>query len=124
VCGFAGYFILDKDSYKEGRQGPVFNLTVGLKSSKAAAGGKGGKGKVGATKSRKAAQDQILKDKQAKMSLNPKEMFRGDAAYSKLDQNGVPTHDAKGAALSKSAFKKLKKEWDKQRKLFEKHNKQ
>jgi hypothetical protein len=33
---------------------------------------------------------------------------------------GVPTHDAAGEPLSKSAFKKLKKDWDKQKKLFEK----
>lgn len=37
-----------------------------------------------------------------------------------VDTAGVPTHDAAGEPLSKSAFKKLKKDWDKQKKLFEK----
>lgn len=33
---------------------------------------------------------------------------------------GVPTHDAAGEPLSKSAIKKLRKDWEKQKKLFEK----
>ena len=32
---------------------------------------------------------------------------------------GVPTHDAKGEKISKSTYKKLRKEWEKQKKLYE-----
>lgn len=40
--------------------------------------------------------------------------------YSAFDADGVPTKDKAGEPLSKSAIKKLKKEWDKQKKLYEK----
>jgi hypothetical protein len=46
-------------------------------------------------------------------------MFKGMAEYSLFDADGVPTHDAKGEPLSKSAFKKLRKDWEKQKRLFE-----
>lgn len=31
----------------------------------------------------------------------------------------MPTHDAKGEKVSKSAYKKLRKDWEKQTKIFE-----
>lgn len=37
-----------------------------------------------------------------------------------MTATGVPTHDAAGEPLSKSAIKKLRKDWEKQKKLFEK----
>ncbi len=54
------------------------------------------------------------------MNIDPKEMFKSQTdLYSKFDEDGVPTHDAAGVELSKSAYKKLKKDWEKQKKLFE-----
>lgn len=47
-------------------------------------------------------------------------MFRRKPTlYSAFDSNGVPTHDASGNELSKSTMKKLHKDWEKQKKLFE-----
>lgn len=47
-------------------------------------------------------------------------MFKSQTnLYSQFDEDGVPTHDEKGEKLSKSAIKKLKKDWDKQKLLFE-----
>jgi hypothetical protein len=43
--------------------------------------------------------------------------------YSKFDEEGIPTHDAAGVELTKSAYKKLKKEWEKQKQLFESNKK-
>lgn len=40
--------------------------------------------------------------------------------YSEFDSSGIPTKDKRGEPLSKSAIKKLKKEWEKQKKLYEK----
>ena len=40
--------------------------------------------------------------------------------YSAFDDKGIPTADKDGEPLSKSLIKKLKKEWDKQKKLYEK----
>ncbi|KAJ8599745.1 hypothetical protein CTAYLR_003427 [Chrysophaeum taylorii] len=54
--------------------------------------------------------------------LKPEDMFKtGDRAalYSQFDDDGLPTHDAAGDPLPKSQIKKLRKEWDKQKKLVE-----
>lgn len=54
------------------------------------------------------------------MSIAPEDMFRGMVElYSKFDDLGIPTHDQAGEPMSKSATKKCKKDWDKQKKLFE-----
>jgi hypothetical protein len=54
------------------------------------------------------------------MNINPKDMFKNTPeGYTKFDEEGVPTHDKDGQELSKSAYKKLKKDWEKQKKLFE-----
>jgi hypothetical protein len=55
------------------------------------------------------------------MSIRPEEMFKAPHCdlYSQFDEEGVPTHDAAGEKLSKSAAKKLKKDWEKQKKLYE-----
>jgi len=56
-------------------------------------------------------------------NMDPSEMFKtGEEGkkYSKWDDAGVPTHDVSGAELTKSAMKKLKKDYDKQKKKFDK----
>ena len=55
------------------------------------------------------------------MSIAPQDMFKSSPElYSQFDADGVPTHDAKtGEPLTKSNIKKLKKEWDKQKRLYE-----
>ena len=114
-----GFFIVDKDSRPRNAtatdraSGLVFNLTVGLKDSKP-------KDAAVQTKSRKEEQARQLAEKVAKMNIAPQEFFRSQTElYSAFDEDGVPTHDAAGAKLSKSAYKNLKKEWEKQKKLYE-----
>lgn len=54
------------------------------------------------------------------MSLSPQDMFRGQPElYSAFDEDGIPTLDAAGEKISKSMSKKLRKDWEKQKKLFE-----
>ena len=54
------------------------------------------------------------------MSIAPEQMFRNQPElYSAFDAEGIPTHDAEGKEISKSMSKKLKKDWEKQKKLFE-----
>jgi len=51
-------------------------------------------------------------------------MFRLDSyagKFSKYDDQGFPTHDHEGAEVSKSARKKLEKEYEKQQKLHEEY---
>ena len=115
-----GFFVVDKDSKQrcltanDRTSGLVFNLTVGLKDSKP-------KDATMQNRSRKEEQARQLAEKVAKMSISPQDFFRTQTdLYSAFDEDGVPTHDAAGAKLSKSAYKSLKKEWEKQKKLYEK----
>ena len=45
-------------------------------------------------------------------------MFK-TGAYSAWDEDGLPLKDAKGEEITKSQKKKLKKEWDRQKKAHE-----
>jgi len=113
----------------------VMNRTVALKVSKAAAEAAAG----GATSTsnppealakeakRKADQAAALAAKLALEAVDPKDMFKRRGSehfgkYSAFDEDGVPTHDAEGEPLPKSQVKKLKKDWVKQKKNFEKAN--
>jgi cysteinyl-tRNA synthetase len=58
----------------------------------------------------------------AQAKIDPKDMFKTDE-YSAWDEDGVPTKDAKGEEVTKGKSKKLRKEWEKQKKLFEEHAK-
>jgi glutaminyl-tRNA synthetase len=107
-----GFFICDKDSTADNL---VFNLTVALKDSKphneATA--------VGPSKSRKEEQDRVMAEKLARQSIKAEDFFRTQTdLYSQFDAEGVPTHDNEGKELSKSAYKKLKKDWEKQDRLY------
>ena len=56
------------------------------------------------------------------MKINPKEMFTSQTEkYSKFDEDGVPTHDHEGNAVTKSSLKNLRKQWEKQKELYEKY---
>jgi len=107
-----GYFILDKYSPEKGTQ--IFNRILGMKESAAKPKEEGA-----ASRSRKDEQDKAKAEKEAKKNLDPRDMFRSQTdLYSKFDDDGVPTHDAAGEPLNKTRCKKLKQEWDKQKKLF------
>ncbi len=57
------------------------------------------------------------------MSVAPEEMFKNQPElYSQFDEEGIPTHDAAGEKISKSNAKKLKKDWEKQKRLFDTAN--
>ena len=76
------------------------------------------KGPSGA--SRKGEQMAALANKTKMQQVQPCDMFRGDkASYSAFDSIGVPTHDEAGVPLSKNAKKKLKKLWEKQKRLYD-----
>jgi hypothetical protein len=54
------------------------------------------------------------------MSIAPEEMFKSQTdLYSAFDAEGIPTHDAAGEKISKSGLKKLRKDWEKQKALYE-----
>ncbi|KAK4565798.1 cysteinyl-tRNA synthetase [Recurvomyces mirabilis] len=50
--------------------------------------------------------------------IDPLSMFR-TSEYSAWDAEGLPTHDAEGKEVAKSRSKKLRKDWDRQKKAHE-----
>lgn len=54
-------------------------------------------------------------------SVPPSEMFQDPVVYSEWGDDGVPTKDAKGKELTKSASKKIKKQRESQGKRYEKY---
>ena len=48
-------------------------------------------------------------------------MFKGDAKYQECDAEGLPAKLADGSEVPKSQVKKLKKEWERQKKLHEEY---
>jgi len=109
-----GFFVVDKYSTPGGPL--VFNRTIGLKES----GLKKEEQVVAMARSRKEEQDKQKAEKEMKKSIDPRQMFRTQTdLYSKFDDDGIPTHDKNGEAINKTRFKKLKQEWEKQKKLFE-----
>lgn len=63
-------------------------------------------------------------DELKKKSTPPQEWFKvfRAAEFSQFEaETGLPTHDAKGKELSDSIKNKLKKEWNKQKEVFDKY---
>jgi cysteinyl-tRNA synthetase len=58
------------------------------------------------------------------MAIAPDQMFRNQPElYSEFDAEGIPTKDAEGKEISKSMQKKLKKDQEKQKRLYESNGK-
>jgi glutaminyl-tRNA synthetase len=128
-----GYFVVDLDSTYDSKTGQgklVFNRTVSLKEEvfKKKATNALSKQEEEANDARKLKQKADLEAKEARMKISPKDLFQLADEYkgkfSKFDpETGVPTHDADGTELTKSAVKKLKKEQEKHAKQLSKWNK-
>ena len=76
----------------------------------------------------KAARQREEAEKKARLAeqarIDPRDMFRGAGTeWTEWDADGVPTKDKEGKDVSKGASKKMRKEWEKQRKLFEEFQK-
>jgi len=107
------FFVIDKNS-KAG-QPPVFNRIVGLKET----GLKKEEDSKAQARSRKDEQAKQAAAKEAMKSIDPCEMFKSQTdLYSAFDEDGVPTLAADSEPLPKSRIKKLRAEWEKQKKLF------
>jgi len=111
-----GYFVVDYETTFDSTTGKgklVFNRTVSLKEELA-------KQKLSAAEEAKIREraEKTKRDVEAKairMQIEPKDFFKEveeyKGKYSKFDEEtGVPTHDADGTELSKSALKKLQKD--------------
>jgi len=63
--------------------------------------------------------EQKEQERKEKAKVSPLEMFKNNELYSAWDENGLPTKDKDGNDVTKSMTKKLKKQWDQQKKLHE-----
>jgi glutaminyl-tRNA synthetase len=110
-----GYFVVDIDTTFDPQTGQglmVFNRTVGLREDVSI------KKVSKADEERKDRQKADMAAKEARMKIDPKDLFRlSDEYQGKFSQydpeTGVPTHDADGTELTKSAVKKWAKEQQK-----------
>lgn len=75
-----------------------------------------------AEKERKKKEQEAAKAaKEALDRIPPSELFKKETdKYSKFDDRGIPTHDAEGNELTKSALKKLTKQYEAQEKKYNK----
>ena len=109
-----GYFVVDMDTKFDkdtGKGALVFNRTVSLKEEIAKK--KMSKSEEEALNARKAKQKADLEAKEKRMTIDPVNFFKEadeyKGKYSQFNEKGVPTHEADGTELSKSAVKKLAK---------------
>ncbi|KAK4096077.1 hypothetical protein N658DRAFT_436872 [Parathielavia hyrcaniae] len=65
------------------------------------------------------AREKAEEEKWAKAKVAPLDMFKGDAKYQEWDAEGLPTKLADGNEVPKSQVKKLRKEWERQKKLHD-----
>ncbi|XP_046552685.1 cysteine--tRNA ligase, cytoplasmic-like isoform X1 [Haliotis rubra] len=71
---------------------------------------------------KKREQEAAKAAKEALKKIPPSELFRKETdKYSAFDERGMPTHDAAGKELAKSAVKKLQKLYDAQEKKYNEH---
>ncbi|KAI2496614.1 aminoacyl-tRNA synthetase [Fragilaria crotonensis] len=111
-----GYFCVDLDTTYDSKTNEgllVFNRTVSLKEEvfKKALTPE----EEAAVEARKAKGKKDVEEKEARMKIDPINLFREAAEfkgkYSKYDEaTGIPTHLADGTELTKSAMKKLDKD--------------
>lgn len=69
---------------------------------------------------KKKEKEEAEASRNAQRKIPPSELFKSETdKYSQFDDNGIPTHDATGKELPKSALKKLQKLYDAQKKKYE-----
>ncbi|ORY71119.1 tRNA synthetases class I (C) catalytic domain-containing protein [Pseudomassariella vexata] len=67
----------------------------------------------------KLAREQAEAEKWEKARVKPEDIFKADARYGEWDVEGMPTKLRDGSEVPKSQLKKLRKDWDKQKKVHE-----
>jgi glutaminyl-tRNA synthetase len=112
-----GYFAPDYACFEEPKR-LVFNRVVPLKESS------GKKILEGTGNSRKEEQAKQAAEKTRLSKISPKDYFKSEFAkdFSAYDENGSPTHDAEGTALTKNKIKTLKKDLEKHEKVYKAAN--
>ena len=112
-----GHKIYLEDAAEEGQPTIVRPLDEGLIKAKAEKEKREAEKKVARIK-RDEEQAKKEAEKNEKAKVSHVDMFKTDE-FSAWDGEGMPTKDAQGEDVTKSRLKKLKKQWDAQKKLHE-----
>ena len=72
--------------------------------------------KAKAKEEARLAREKAEAEKWEKAKISPQDMFKGDERYAEWDAEGMPTKLKDGSDVPKAQLKKLKKEWDRQKK--------
>jgi cysteinyl-tRNA synthetase len=67
----------------------------------------------------RVAREKAEEERRERARVSPFEMFRSDERFAEFDGEGLPTKMRDGAEVAKSLGKKLKKDWERQKKLWE-----
>jgi cysteinyl-tRNA synthetase len=67
----------------------------------------------------KIAREKLETEKAERAKSSHLDMFRGDEKWSAWDEEGMPTKTKEGEDVPKSALKKLRKDWERQKKAHE-----
>ncbi|EHK97956.1 putative cysteinyl-tRNA synthetase [Glarea lozoyensis 74030] len=76
------------------------------------------KEKLAQKEAAKLAREKLEAEKAEKAKVSPLDMFRDDR-YSEWDEEGIPTRTSDGKEVPKSGIKKMKKDWERQKKAHE-----
>lgn len=78
--------------------------------------------KVAQKEAARLAREKLEEERKEKAKISPVDMFKGDERFSVWDEEGIPVKMKGGEEVPKSQLKKLRKDWDKQKKLWEEYN--
>ena len=106
-----GFYLQDRDASEPAL---IRRVTPGLRAARQERGERERQREIAKLENEEKAQA-----KADKGQLSHLEMFRTEE-YGEWDQDGIPIKDREGNEITKSRGKKLRKEWERQRKLHEK----
>jgi cysteinyl-tRNA synthetase len=69
------------------------------------------------------AREKLEEERKEKAKVSPMDMFKDDDRFSEWDNEGMPLKMKSGDEVPKSQLKKLRKDWEKQKKLWEEFSK-
>ncbi len=68
------------------------------------------------------AREKLEDEKKEKAKISPVDMFKADDRFGEWDEEGMPVKMKSGEDVPKSQLKKLRKDWEKQKKLWEQYS--
>jgi cysteinyl-tRNA synthetase len=79
--------------------------------------------KIAQKEAARLAREKQEEERKEKAKVSPMDMYKGDERFSEWDDEGMPVKMKNGEEVPKSQLKKLRKDWEKQKKLWEEYSK-